>query len=198
MEKTKKKAILEWVLAAVLIFFVVKDSAYINYYHLSPVEAHEQSERTYHYGPSEIVEDIDLGDAHIYLAKYKDWFSANTVNRHAGIFWSPGSSVAGRKIKQNQDISHSWSGTASNEDEMRMKFYGIVTNPNITEVELDVVEDYDRMQKVNEDDIQTYSKELKEHRMFLFHWIGENHDYKWIEIRGLDENGKVVYEESLD
>ncbi|MGP4108497.1 DUF5044 domain-containing protein [Virgibacillus sp. L01] len=198
MKSINKTAIIEWILAALLIFVIVSESPYLNYYHLSPIKAHEQSERTYYYGPSKIVEDIDLGSVHIYLGKYKDWFSANMVVRRTGIFWRPGSGVGGREIKQEQDITHSWSGSSIKEDYMLMKFYGIVTNPEITEVELDVVEGYDRKEKISKDQIRTFSYELEDHRMFLFHWNGQEHEYRRLSLRGLDQSGNVVYEKDLN
>ncbi|MFD2043580.1 hypothetical protein ACFSTA_04235 [Ornithinibacillus salinisoli] len=111
MRKKKLIATLEWALAIVLLFFLVKDSPYLNYYHLSPIKAHEQSERTFYYGPSEIVEEVDFGEARIYLAKYKDWFSANTVLNHAGVFWQPGSQVGGFEIEKDKSLTHTWSGS---------------------------------------------------------------------------------------
>jgi hypothetical protein len=197
MKKVKKKVIIEWTTAVLLLFFVVTESPYINYYLLSPNAAHEQSERTFYYGPTEVVEEIDLGDVHIFLGKYKDWFSANMVVKHAGVFWGPGSGVGGNEIKKNKDISYSWSGSSINEDLMLMKFYGIVTNPKIDLVELDVVEGYNHREKPKDGELHTFSYLLKEHRMFLFHWNEQEHEYQWLSIRGLDENREVVYEETF-
>jgi hypothetical protein len=193
MHKQKKITIIEWVVAILLLFVALKESPYLNYYHLSPTAAHEQSERTFYYGPSEIVEEFDLGNVRIYLGKYKDWFSANSVLKHAGIFWQPGSHVGGTEIKQNQDISYSWSGFQINDELMLMKFYGIVTNPKIVKVELDVVDSY----LSRETALKTLSYPLEKHRMFLFYWNEQEYSYQWDSIRGIDENGEVVYEETL-
>ncbi|MFD2043581.1 hypothetical protein ACFSTA_04240 [Ornithinibacillus salinisoli] len=78
-----------------------------------------------------------------------------------------------------------------------MKYYGIVTDPEITEVELDVTEGYGWDDVIPEEDIQTLSNPLEDHRMFLFHWNEEKHDYLALTIRGLDENREVIYEEDL-
>jgi hypothetical protein len=193
MPKEKKWAILEWIIVILLLAVAVKDSLFINYYHLTPIAAHEQSERTYYYGPSEVVEEIDLGEVRIYLGKYKNWFSANSVLKQAGVFWVPGSQVGGNEVQQNQDISYSWSGSKINDDLMLMKFYGIVTNPNIVTVELDVTD-----KKVNGDGgLKTLTYPLEKHRMFLFHWNELEYSYQWESLRGMDENGKLVYEQSL-
>lgn len=194
MQREKKKALIEWTLASILLFFVVKESPYFNYYHLSPLEAHKQSERTFYYGPSEVVEEIDFGDAQVFLGIYKDWFSANMVVKHKGIFWAPGSGIGGTEIKKDQDISHSWSGSSINEDFMLMKFYGIVSNPDIVKVELDVIEGYHNSANA-ENEVLTLSYILNDHRMFIFHWNEVEHEYKWISLRGLNRNGDIVYEE---
>ncbi|MUK88577.1 DUF5044 domain-containing protein [Ornithinibacillus sp. L9] len=197
MGSKKIQAVLEWALALVLIFFVVKDSSYLNYYHLSPIKAHEQSERTFYYGPSEIIEEFDFGDIRIYLAKYKDWFSANTVTKYAGVFWQPGSHVNGFKIEEEEDISYTWSSSKINEELMLMKYYGIVTNPKIDKVELDVTVGYVWDEEVPEDDIETLSESLDDHRMFLFHWNENEDNYLALALRGLDEKGNIIYEENL-
>jgi hypothetical protein len=198
MKKEKKKAIIEWVISILLVLFVVKDSLYLTHYHLSPVAAHEQSERTYYYGPSEVVEEIDLDEVRIFLGKYKDWFSANMVIQEKGFFWRAGSGVGGMEIKEDQDISHSWSGSRINEDWMLMRFYGIVTNPEIEQIELDVVEGYRSAEgNVPAEEIVTLIYPLQNHRMFLFHWNEIEHEYQMITLRGIDVKGEIVYQEKL-
>ncbi|RSK27545.1 DUF5044 domain-containing protein [Bacillus sp. HMF5848] len=187
---SKKRLSIEWVIAIVLLFFAVKESPYFNYYHLSPLAAHEQSERTYHYGPSNIVESIDVGDVRLYMGTYKEWFSVNSVEKHAGVFWRPGSHVGGTEIDKNQAISYSWSGSTINDDLMLMKIYGVVTNPNIVEVQLDVMEG-------SGNPVQTLSYPLKDHRMFLFYWNELENPYKWLFLRGVDKTGNTVYEHEL-
>jgi hypothetical protein len=193
MHKEKKLATVEWIVIILLLFVAIKDSPYLNYYHLSPKAAHEQSERTFYYGPSEIAEEFDLGEVRLYLGKYKNWFSANSVLKHAGVFWQPGNQVGGTEIKQDQDITYSWSGSQINDKLMLMKFYGIVTNPKIVKIELDVIDTYFSGKGA----IQTLSYPLEKHRMFLFYWNEKEFSYQWDRLRGIDEDGKVVYEEIL-
>lgn len=189
ISKEKRKAVIEWAITVLLIGFALYSSPFIQYYHLSPKAAHEQSERTYYYGPSEIVEEVDLGDVRIYLGKYKEWFSANMVLKTAGLFWVPGSNVGGNEVKTGQDLSYSWSGTAINDDLYLMMFYGIVTNPAIVKVELDV-------QEGTAESTTTLSENVDTHGMFLFHWNELKHKYQWKSIRGLDENGQIIYDGS--
>ncbi|GGM38391.1 hypothetical protein GCM10011351_25620 [Paraliobacillus quinghaiensis] len=197
MNKEKIKAIIEWSLAILLIFIVIKESPYISYYKLSPEAAFERSERTYYYGPSEVVENVELDDVQIFLSKYKDWFSATLVNKYAGIFWGPGSGVGGLEIKEDQDITHSWGGTSINEDYMLWRYYGIVTNPEISKVELDVAEGYGWDEQIPVEDIVTLDYQLKDHRMFLFHWNKVEDNYLSIALRGLNSDGEVIYKEDV-
>ncbi|MBB6452512.1 hypothetical protein HNQ94_000957 [Salirhabdus euzebyi] len=195
MNTQKIKTLTEWGAAILLIVWIYFQSPYFNYYHLSPLEAHQQSERTFYYGPSEVVEEVEIGDARIYLGTYKNWFSANMVLKHKGIFWAPGSGVGGHEINKSKDLSYSWSGSSIDKDTMLMRFYGIVTNPEIVDVELDLVEATLNSDSYQKDQINTLSFHLKNHRMFLFHWNMQENNYRQVAIRGLDENGEVVYEE---
>jgi hypothetical protein len=197
MKRDKIKAIIEWTIAILLIFIVIKDSPYFSYYELSPEAAFERSERTYYYGPSEVLEKVDLDDVQIFLSNYKNWFSATLVNKYAGIFWGAGSGVGGIEIKEDQDITHSWGSSSINENYMLMRYYGIVTNPEITKVELDVAEGYDWDEQVPVEDIVTLDYQLEEHRMFLFNWNEMENDYISLALRGVNNDGEVIYEEEL-
>ncbi|UOQ86912.1 hypothetical protein [Gracilibacillus salinarum] len=170
---------------------------YITYYELSPEAAFEKSERTIYYGPSQVLEKVDLEDVQIFLSTYKNWFSATLINKHAGIFWGPGSGAGGEEIKEDQDINYSWGGTLINEDYRLMQYYGIVTNPEISRVELDVSIADSRGKGVPGEDIETLTYQLKDHRMFLFHWNDMEDDYKARTLRGLNNDGEVIYEDNF-
>ncbi|WP_182199309.1 DUF5044 domain-containing protein [Paraliobacillus salinarum] len=197
MNRKKLKGIIEWSLAFLLLFIVIKESPYYSYYELSPKAAFEKSERTYYYGPSEVVEKVDLDNVQIFLSKYKNWFSAPIIKKHAGFFWGPGS-LGVMEIKNKQDITYSWGGMTFNEELMLMRYYGIVTNPEINKVELDVAKGYDGGEHVPKEDIVTLDYKLKDHRMFLFHWNEVENDYLSMALRGLNSDGEVIYEEDLN
>ncbi|WP_223701211.1 hypothetical protein [Sutcliffiella deserti] len=185
MKQGKKRAVVEWSVAIVLLLTVITQSPYVQYYTLSPLAAHEKSERTFHYGPSEVEEEIDLEKVRVYLGHYKGWFSANTVIRHNMLFWAPGSQVGGQEIEEDEDISYSWSGSSITKDTYLTMFYGIVSNPEIKEVILEMH---------NEEPL-TYP--LKDHQMFIFHWYEEDFRQDWVSLQGMDADGKVVYEQKL-
>ncbi|WP_018930896.1 hypothetical protein [Gracilibacillus lacisalsi] len=64
-------------------------------------------------------------------------------------------------------------------------------------MELDVAEGYDWDEQVPAEDIVTLEYQLTEHRMFLFHWNEVENDYISIVLRGLNNDGEVIYEEEL-
>jgi len=98
-------ATMEWIIAIVLVVLCFKYSI-LSYGNLLPLKAHQQSERTYHYGPSNIIKTINLKGGKIYLCRYKDWFSADTVKKGI-IKWYPGDNVAGSKIDYSKQVSYS-------------------------------------------------------------------------------------------
>ncbi|MEG2918257.1 MAG: hypothetical protein RR891_00605 [Clostridium sp.] len=178
----KYGATIEWFIAIVLIVLCLKYSIF-SYGSFSPIKAHEQSERTSYYGPSEVVETIDLGGGKIYLCRYKQWFSADVVTRK--ITWNSGGG-RGFPIDNSKQISYSWSSFRSKDYDNGMLFYGYVTDPEITTL---LFEDKNKE--------KTLRYDLDENRMFVFYW---NKDYNKNELKylnGLDCNGKVIYEENV-
>lgn len=182
--KINKKlgAIIEWILAIMLIIAVWKFSI-LSYGSFSPLKAHEQSERTYHYGPSKIVKTIDMDGEKIYLCRYKDWISANTV-RKGLIKWYPGDNVGGTPIDYSKQVSFSWSGSTNKQNSFTTKIYGYVNDTEITEILL-----------VDENEKNTSRYELDESRMFVFYCVDDSQKFEEIYLKGLNKDGKIIYEE---
>ncbi|WP_097027182.1 hypothetical protein [Clostridium peptidivorans] len=180
----KHSAIIEWIIAIVLVVICWNYSIF-SYGSFSPIKAHEQSERTYHYGPSKIIKTIDLDGGKIYLCRYKDWFSANTVRRGI-INWHPGDQVSGTPIDYSKQVSYSWSGARIKGDIMIIKTYGYVSDPKITTI---LFED--------EGKTNTSRYALDESKMFIFYWNEDMQKSKEKYLKGLDRDGKVIYEEKL-
>lgn len=181
----KFQAVIEWVIAILLIFLCMKTSGFF-YGSFSPLKAYQQSERTFHYGPSEIINEIDIEKGKIYLCRYKEWFSANTVIKKT-LKWYIGDGEVGRKIEKADKINYSWSG-ARIHDYFLMKVYGYVSEESIDKVLLDV--ELDGLAK-------TLEYKLEDDRMFIFYWNEDVYDYKLKELRGVDKSGKVIYSKDL-
>ncbi|MBK1812328.1 hypothetical protein JHL18_17020 [Clostridium sp. YIM B02505] len=176
--------IIEWSIAIVLLFICYKYS-FLSSGSFSPLKAHEQSERTYHYGPSKIIKTIDLGKEKIYLGRYKEWFSGDTVKKEL-IKWYPGEGVGGTLIDSSKQVSYSWYGSSTKNNEMIMKVFGYVSDPNITTMQID-----------GEDKISSAKYQLDESRMFIFYWNEDNKLNRTKYLLGLDKDGKVIYKEEL-
>ncbi|GFP76562.1 hypothetical protein [Clostridium fungisolvens] len=184
INKISISVIIEWSIATVLLFICYKYS-FLSYGSFSPLKAHELSERTYHYGPSKIIKEIDLGKQKIYLGRYKDWFSADTVRKEL-IKWYPGDGVGGYPIDSSKQVSYSWSGSSTKNNEMFMKVYGYVSDTKITTILIE-----------GEDKISEPKYQLDESRMFLFNWNKDSNSRNTKYLVGLDKDGKVIYKEEL-
>lgn len=181
------RSMLEWITAAILVIVFLKVN-FFSYGGFNPKKVHEQSERTYHYGPSKIIKEVDFENVKIYLGTYKDWFSTNTVIKR-GVKWFPGSGVGGMKINEREKVSYSWSESKIH-DELRMaKWFGYVTDPGIATIELEVEEAGER---------KSLRQPIGDDRMFLFVWNSERNHYTWTSLRGIDREGRVMYEKKLN
>ena len=72
-----KKAIRNIIILIILCLLFFKSSEL----YLTPISAHEHSERSIHYGPSEVIHIEDWDGGKYILCKYDKWVSCNTVNR---------------------------------------------------------------------------------------------------------------------
>ena len=186
------QSIIEWIIAGILLVTAVYPYVYVYVYYgsFSALEAHQKSEKSYHYGPSEILEVIDIPKGKIFLCKYDKWFSADTIIKGI-IKWYPGSGVGGYPIQESQGISSIWSGSRISEDYFLYKGYGYVSNPDITTVTLEV-------EWIKEDGTENKVLEykLKDHRGFIFYWNDNETKYKPKTLRGLGVNGNILYEKN--
>ncbi|MFC5405906.1 hypothetical protein [Cohnella soli] len=183
----------EWLLVAVLLLLLVQERM-LPIGSLSAEEAFRDSEKSFHYGPSEIIRKINEPDTRnqvVFLSRYKDWFSAPSVVKRA-TGWGPGNgSVGGMKIDPNKPLSYSWEGNSGGSSMMRYKFFGYVPDDRISTVEL-----------LKTDSVTGKKAPLRESllhdRMFIFLWQDKNGHREWEAIRGLDSNGQVIFEEKLN
>lgn len=179
------QVVVEWIIAVLLILLCIRISGF-SYGSFSPLKAHEQSERTLHYGPSEIIKEIDIEKGKIYLCRYKEWFSASTVIKK-NIKWYTGGGPGGRKIDKADKISYSWNGSKIH-DYFFMRIYGYVSAEDIDKVLLDVEID---------DSTKTLEYKLDDDRMFIFYWNEDDYDYELKTLRGVDKAGKIIYNKDL-
>lgn len=182
--KNKIKSQIEWGIAIVLVILCL-NTPFFAYGSFSPIGAHEESERTYHYGPSEIIKTIDLYRSKIYICRYKDWYSTSIVKKGI-IKWYTGGESIGNKIDPSLPISYTWGFTSVNTKLGINKIYGYVSDSDINAVQVE-----------SKDGKLIMKYELDDSRMFIFYWEGVNELYRFNTIKGIDSSGKVIYEITL-
>jgi len=185
----KYLAVIEWIVAILLLILCYRLSS-LSIGHFSAIKAHEFSEKTMHYGPSKIIKEIDLKNRKVYLCKYKDWISADTVDKKF-IKWHTGSPVSPRPIDYSKKVTHSWaSSSAYKNDESLLTVIGYVNDQTITTIIVETV-------KEKSSDIETLKYKLDDSHMFIFTVTDKKATHFPKTVKGLDKDGKVVYEERL-
>ena len=148
-------------------------------YKLSPISAHEASEKSIHYGPSEIVHIEDFKEGKFILCKYENYISCNTVNKVFGFLWRFGNHPTGIENKKDKAVSFSCFTSDY------CKLFGIINDKSITRIEV----------KFNDGTIKEQTEFYDD--MFLFTW-----HYKEIEIRhsgtltAYNDKGEIVFTEN--
>jgi len=185
--KINKKLIdtIEWGIAIVLLIVCIK-SIFFSYGDFNQIKAHEAAERTLHYGPSEIVDTIDLDDIKIYLCRYKDWFSTSTVKKNF-VKWNIGYSTT-KEIKTDEKVTWTYNGLTIRKHEFLMKLYGYVNDEDISTITLEIVGDTGS---------EVLEYQLNENRMFVFCWKIQGEKYGFKYLKGINDAGKVVYEKAI-
>ncbi|MDP4089045.1 MAG: hypothetical protein Q8930_07215 [Bacillota bacterium] len=178
----KLTGILEWIVAVVLLAICIYCYLF-SYGSFTAENAFKASEKTSNYGPSEVKKVIDFENEKIYLAKYKDWFSANAV-RKASIKWYP-QGTGGTPIDYNNKITHSYDGSSNGQNSFICKIYGYVNDPDITEIDLEVSENGQN---------STLKYNIDSNKMFIFYWDDKIHHYSYTALTGLNKDGQKVYE----
>lgn len=182
--KSKKLGLaMQWIIAIVILIICFRISIFSGG-KLSALKVHEASEKSYHYGPSEVVNTIDLNRCRIYLCRYKNWFSADTVKKGI-VFWYQGNEGGGTEIDYNKQVTYSKSAEGDTEGNRLMKIYGYVNDEEITTICLEC-----------EEGLITEVYNLDKSRLFIFCWQdNKEFDYKY--LVGADENGQILYKETM-
>ena len=99
--------------------------------YLTPISAHEYSERSIHYGPSEVVHIEDWDGGKYILCKYDKWVSCNTVKRTLLLFWRFGNQPIGFENDKTKAVDYTWGASGQ-----YWKLYGIINDDKIKKVEI--------------------------------------------------------------
>lgn len=177
MSRTKK--IIRNIVVLAILFLVFLQLSGL---HLTPLAAHENSERTLHYGPSQVVHIEDFDKGKYILGKYDRWVSCNTVKRELFFFWGYGNNPIGFENIPNEAIAYTIDGS-HDKDHYDYKLYGIVNDPKVKKVEV-----------ILGDGTVLTQNEFYEN-LFLFTWETEDYDMNWAEteVRGYDEDNELIF-----
>lgn len=147
---------------------------------LSPMAAHRHSERTIHYGPSEVAHVQDFSGGKYILGSYDKWVSCNTVNRKFFLFWTMGNQPIGFENDESKEVDYSWGMTSDKND----KLYGIINSDEIEKIE--IVFENEKTLSITEfyDDL------------FLITWESEDDERLYHrKIKGYDSKGNIIFED---
>lgn len=150
--------------------------------YLTPLSAHRASERSIHYGPSEVVHIEDFNKGKYILCKYDKWISCNTVNRSLFFFWRIGNQVHGIENDKTRALNFTW---GMSDDFYR--FYGIINDDSIKKIEV-VLED---------DQVLTQTEFYDD--MFLFTRSSPNYSSTYVgTIKGYDSEDNLIFQYKYD
>lgn len=181
--RKKMFATLEWIVAIILLSICLYYYVF-SFGSFSAIGAYRSSERTMHYGPSEIKKVIDVKNGKVYLGKYKNWISASPMEKKF-IKWYPGNGGAGCPIKYSDKISNFMEYGEMGHNSYIFSVFGYVNDSNIKVVSLEFGEN----KKMN-----AMKYKITSDKMFIFCLGNNSHKYKVTSLKGLDKDGKVIYE----
>lgn len=147
--------------------------------HLTPLSAHEQSERSIHYGPSEVVHVENYEKGKYILCKYDKWVSCNIVNKGLFFFWRIESQTIGFENDMTKAINYTWRGY-----DQDFIVYGIINDDKVKKVE------------VTSNGGKVFTQTEFYDDLFLLIWKWDN-DWGIKNIKGYDSDNNVIFEEKF-
>ncbi len=152
---------------------------------LDPLTAHEHSERSIHYGPSEVVHVEDFDGGKYILGKYDNWVSCNTVHRVLFFLWRFGNQPIGFENDTAKAISYTWGTSSMVNSNQNHRVYGIINDDSIKKVEITLADG----------EILTQTDFYED--LFLITWKSSNSNDRWpIKIiRAYNSGNKIIFEE---
>lgn len=152
---------------------------------LSPITAHEFSERSIHYGPSEVIHIEDFDKGKFLLCKYDKWVSCNTVKRELFFFWRYGNQPIGFENDKTKPVDYSWS-ISGDKNNFYYRVYGIINDDKVKKIELTL-----------EDGEVFTQTEFYDNDLFLFTWkseVNKDKDKDHKSLKGYDADNNLIFE----
>ena len=146
-----------------------------SYLYLDPLAAHRASERSIHYGPSEVLHVEDFSRGKYVLGKYDQWISCNVVIRSNRLFWRFGGTVTGFEVDKEKPLFY-----LAQYSQPEARAFGVINDQRIEKVEVHLT------------DRTVLSQSSFYEDMFLLHWES---DAEFRKIMAYDASGAVIFEE---
>lgn len=164
------------ILILAILFFVFLKSFGL---YLSPLAAHENSERSIHYGPSQVVHIEDFEKGKYILGKYDKWISCDIVNRELLLLWRLGSQPIGIENDKTKPLTYTWGETHP-----YCRLYGIINDDRIKKVEI----------TLDNGNVLTQTKFYDS--LFLVTWKSpDNGNTFFKHIKGYDSSNNVIFDD---
>lgn len=129
---SRKKKLLRNILIIIIISLLVYSSRSI---YLSPMAAHLAAERSFHYGPSDIIHVEDFSGGKYFLGKYDRWISCSTIEKTWGPFWRYSGQTTGIELEADKPLTYTWSFSWGYPNYWS-EVYGVLHDQNIVKVEV--------------------------------------------------------------
>lgn len=172
----RNKKIVRNIIILIIFFFLFLNRSGL---YLSPLSAHEHSERSIHYGPSEVVHIKNFDKGKYILCKYDKWVSCNTVNKALFFFWRFGNQVTDFENDKTKAVDYTWSIS-----HQHCNLYGIINENKVKRIEITL------------DDGNIFTQNKFYDDLFLFTWkANNNEDRDFKKIKGYDANNNIIFEE---
>lgn len=170
------KKIIRNILIIVILSFIIMNRLGL---YLTPLSAHENSERSLHYGPSKVIHIEDFKNGKYILGKYDKWVSCDTINRVWFFFWCPGGQTIGFENDKAKAVCCTWS--YSNQI---YRVYGTVNDKNVKKIEI----------TLSNGEVLTQLDFYED--LFLLTWKSKQNENKIMKcIRGYDSESNMIFEE---
>ncbi len=112
-----------------LILFILRFAS--NNLYFTPLAAHEASEKSRNYGPSQVVHVENFDGGKFILGKYDKWIWLNKVKKSMFIFWTFDSVQGPMEVDTREALIYSWGYSRP-----FFKYYGIINDDNISKIEV--------------------------------------------------------------
>lgn len=165
----------------IFILIILSIIIFTRVLYLTPIAAHEASERSLHYGPSKVVHVEDFDGGKFILSKYDKWISCDTVNRSKSFFWYFGSRKTVEN-EQNKPLDYGW----GMDDRYGTMLYGVINDDRISKVELQL-----------EGGSTLSQTDFYDGDMFLFIWENDFTQIWLNSIKAYDALGNLILEEEI-